>query len=218
MAVCDVSLDLYPGQVTLLMGPSGSGKSTLLAILSGLLQPDSGQVMALGKDLWQMSDRQRQRFRMQHCGFIFQGYALFPAMSARQHLEMLLRWGEGMPAPIARRRAEDMLALVGLAGKTHLRPVELSGGEKQRVAIARAPIKQPAFCFADEPTASLDWAHGKRVVELLAAAARRHRGTLLIVSHDTRMLSYVDRVYHLEDGHLVEPPDEAVGGSLPESG
>ena len=135
------------------MGPSGSGKSTLLAVLSGLLRPDGGQVMSLGQDIWKMSDAQRERFRLKHCGFIFQGYNLFAALSARQQLEMVVRWGKGASAKDARRRADEMLTLLGLGKKSHLRPSELSGGEKQRVAIGRALIKEPEFCFADEPTA-----------------------------------------------------------------
>src|SRR3989442_6297600 len=95
VAVRDVSLELYPGQVVLMMGPSGSGKSTLLAVLSGLLHPDTGKVEALGQDLWAMSERQREHFRLKNCGFIFQGYNLFPALTARQQLEMVLRWGYG---------------------------------------------------------------------------------------------------------------------------
>src|SRR5439155_20386833 len=142
------------GEIVLLMGPSGSGKSTLLAILSGLLRPDSGQVQALNQYLWTMSDKQRERFRLEHFGFIFQGYNLFAALTARQQLEMVVRWGEGASAREARRRAEEMLALLGLARKAHLRPAELSGGEKQRVAIGRALIKNPNFCFADEPTSA----------------------------------------------------------------
>jgi putative ABC transport system ATP-binding protein len=217
-ALDEVSLDLYPGQVTLLMGPSGSGKSTLLAILSGLLQPDSGQVIALGEDLWRLSDRARHGFRMQHCGFVFQGYNLFPALSARQQLEMVLRWARGVPARTARQQAAAMLSVMGLAGKADLRPAELSGGEKQRVAIARALIKEPTFCFADEPTGSLDWAHGRQVVESLCDTAHTRGATVLLVSHDARTLAYVDRVYQLEDGRLRELEDGATHGSPPRPG
>jgi putative ABC transport system ATP-binding protein len=203
-ALDDVSLDLPTGQVSLLMGPSGSGKSTLLAVLSGLLHPDSGKVTALGQDLWAMSDRDRERFRLRHCGFIFQGYNLFASLTARQQLEMVLRWGEGASATEARRRTDEMLTLLGLAKKAHLRPTELSGGEKQRVAIGRALIKEPHFCFADEPTSALDWAHGEQVVELLRAAAHERGSTVLIVAHDSRIIPYVDRVFYLEDGRLRE--------------
>ncbi len=205
-ALRDVNLDLEAGQIALLMGPSGSGKSTLLSVISGLLRPDAGTVAALGRDLWAMSERQREHFRLRHFGFIFQGYNLFPALTARQQLEMVLRWGEGVPGREARRRADDMLALMGLAGKGHLRPGQLSGGEKQRVAFGRALIKRPAFCFADEPTSALDWAHGETIVELLRAAAHDQGATILVVSHDARLVPYADQVLHLVDGHLEAPP------------
>jgi putative ABC transport system ATP-binding protein len=217
-ALEDVSLELTPGQVALLMGPSGSGKSTLLAVLSGLLRPDSGRVHALGQDLWALSDGERERFRLRHCGFIFQGYNLFAALTARQQIEMVVRWGEGASASVARRRATEMLTLLGLAKKAHLRPMELSGGEKQRVAIGRALIKEPNFCFADEPTSALDWAHGEQVVELLRAAAHERGATVLIVAHDSRIIPYVDRVFHLEDGRMRGMEDMAAPRPVPPDG
>ncbi len=186
------------------MGPSGSGKSTLLAILAGLLPPTSGKVIALGKDLWAMSDRERQEFRLQHCGFVFQGFNLFPAMSARQQLEMVLRLGELTAAAEAHQRADELLDLLGLRDRAHLRPAEMSGGEKQRVAVARALIKDPKFLFADEPTASLDWSRGSQVVQLLTDAAHQRQACVFIVSHDSRLRACVDRVYDLEDGKLHE--------------
>jgi putative ABC transport system ATP-binding protein len=205
-----VSLDLHPGEISLLMGPSGSGKSTLLAVLSGLLRPDAGQVLALKEDLWRMSDRQRESFRLRHCGFIFQGYNLFPALAARQQLEIVLRWGQGVSGREARQRTKEMLSLLGLSKKASLRPSQLSGGEKQRVAIGRALIKEPTFCFADEPTSALDWAHGEQVIDLLRSAARERGTTVLVVAHDPRILPYADRVFHLEDGCLAEP-EPAIG-------
>jgi putative ABC transport system ATP-binding protein len=205
VALREVSIDLFPGQIALLMGPSGSGKSTLLAVLSGLLHPNQGQVLALDQDLWKMTDRQREQFRLQHCGFIFQGYNLFPALTARQQLEMILRWGHGISGREARKRSEEMLSMLGLGKKLKLRPGEMSGGEKQRVAIGRALIKQPSFCFADEPTSALDWAHGEQVIELLRAAAHDRGATILVVAHDARIIPYADRVFNLEDGSLLEP-------------
>jgi putative ABC transport system ATP-binding protein len=204
-ALHEVTLDLSQGQIALLMGPSGSGKSTLLSVLSGLLRPDDGRVMALGSDLWSLADRQRERFRLQHFGFIFQGYNLFPALTARQQLEMVLRWGEGVSRREARARAMDLLDRLGLAKKSHLRPAQLSGGEKQRVAIGRALIKRPALCFADEPTSALDWVHGEQVMELLSTAAHDQESTILVVAHDPRLVPYADHVFHLEDGCLAEP-------------
>src|SRR5947208_2139856 len=205
MALRQASLDLYPAEMALIKGPSGSGKSTLLAALSGLLRPDSGQVMLLGENLWQLSERDRKRFRLLHCGFIFQGYNLFPALTARQQLEMILRWGKNTPAAEARERADAMLDLLGLSKKASLRPQQLSGGEKQRVAIGRSLIKEPTFCFADEPTAALDWKHGEHVIELLRVAAHDGGATILVVAHDARIIPHVDRVFHMEDGQLAEP-------------
>jgi putative ABC transport system ATP-binding protein len=203
-ALDQVSIDLFRGQISLLMGPSGSGKSTLLAVLSGLLAPDSGRVLALGKDLWQLTDKQREAFRLRHCGFIFQGYNLFPALDARDQLEIVLRWGEGLSKREARRRALAMLELLDLHDKTRLRPSEMSGGEKQRVAVGRALIKKPDFCFADEPTSALDWAHGEQVVQLLREAAHQRGATVLVVSHDARIIPFVDQVLHIEDGCLLD--------------
>jgi putative ABC transport system ATP-binding protein len=214
MALRDVDIELFPGQLALLMGPSGSGKSTLLAALSGLLRPDAGRVHALDHDLWNMSENRREQFRRKYCGFIFQGYNLFPALTARQQLEMVLRWGSGLDAREAGRRTSTMLGLLGLAKKADLRPNQLSGGEKQRVAIGRALIKEPSFVFADEPTAALDWKHGEQVIELLRVAAHDAGATILVVAHDSRLITHVDRVLHLDDGILVEegarPPASAV--------
>jgi putative ABC transport system ATP-binding protein len=203
-ALQDVSVELSRGQIVLLMGPSGSGKSTLLAVLSGLLRPDAGEVLSLGQSLWDLNDRQREHFRLLHCGFIFQGYNLFPALTALQQLELVLRWGEGASRKDARDRSVELLTLLGLGRKLHLRPAQLSGGEKQRVAIGRALIKRPQFCFADEPTSALDWAHGEQVVELLRAAAHERDATVLVVGHDARIVPLVDRVLYIDDGRLRE--------------
>lgn len=173
-ALQEVSIDLFPGQIVLLMGPSGSGKSTLLAILSGLLEPDSGQVLAdddgVLRDVWQMTAKEREGYRRAHAGFIFQGYNLFPALTARQQLEIVLKWGEGASGGDARRRADDMLDKLGLAKNKHKKPAQLSGGEKQRVAIGRALVKNPSFMFADEPTGA---GLGERAEGDRAAAGRR---------------------------------------------
>ena len=214
----DVSLDLHRGEITLLMGPSGSGKSTLLAIASGLLAPDSGQVLAREEgqltNLWQLSPREREHFRLRNCGFICPGYNLFPALPARQLLEIVLRWGVGLGGREARRRADDMLHLLGLKGKEHKKPAQLSGGEKQRVAIGRALIKRPKFCFADEPTSALDWGSGQVVIDQLQAAAHEYKATIIVVSHDQRLLEHVDVAYHLDDGHLTETNVPANRGDL----
>ncbi len=209
-ALQEVTIDLFPGQIVLLMGPSGSGKSTLLAVLSGLLEPDSGQVLAdddgTMRDVWQMTAKEREHYRRRHTGFIFQGYNLFPALTARQQLEIVLKWGEGTGSGDARRRADDMLDRLGLEKNKHKKPAQLSGGEKQRVAIGRALVKNPSFMFADEPTSALDWENGQKVIELLRDAAHQRGACVLCVSHDHRILPFVDVYYHLDDGHLERRP------------
>jgi putative ABC transport system ATP-binding protein len=202
----DVSLELYRGQVLLLMGPSGSGKSTLLAVLSGLLRPDGGEVAILGEDLWRMSEAARERFRLRHFGFIFQGFDLFPSLTAREQLEMVVRWGEGASRGEARRRVAAMLERLGLGRRADVRADQLSGGEKQRVAVGRALLKGPRFCFADEPTGSLDWSHGEQVIRLLHSAAHDRNAVLFLVGHDPRLIPYADRVIHLSDGRLSDQP------------
>ena len=204
----DVSIDLFPGQLALLMGPSGSGKSTLLAIMSGLLEPDSGQVLAEDdgelRDVWAMSAKEREDFRLRTTGFIFQGYNLFPALTARQQLEIVLKWGGSASGGEARHRSDEMLDRLGLRPNRNKKPAQLSGGEKQRVAIGRALVKNPSFVFADEPTSALDWENGHKVIELLRDAAHERGASILVVSHDHRLVPYVDVYYHLEDGHLEE--------------
>jgi putative ABC transport system ATP-binding protein len=200
----DVSLELYPGEVLLLMGPSGSGKSTLLAVLSGLLRPDRGEVNLLGEDLWRMSESARERRRRRDFGFVFQGFNLFPSLTAAEQLEMVVRWGENAPRREARRRVGAMLELLGLGGRAHVRADRLSGGERQRVAVGRALLKSPRFCFADEPTAALDWAHGEQVIRLLHPAAHERGAVLFVVGHDQRLVPYADRVLHLADAQLAD--------------
>jgi putative ABC transport system ATP-binding protein len=213
VALKGVSVELRQGELNLLMGPSGSGKSTLLAVLSGLLRPDSGAVGALGKSVWDMSDDEMERFRLRHCSYVFQGYNLFPALTAREQLEIVLRWGEGCTSREARRRADEVLDQLGLADKAHLRPAQLSGGEKQRVAIGRALVKNPSLVFADEPTAALDWENGQQVIRLLTENARQRGAMVLVVTHDPRLLPYADRVFELADGQLTSDgrPDEFLG-------
>ncbi len=202
----DVSLQMKQGELSLLMGPSGSGKSTLLAVLSGLSRPDIGTVVGLGENIWKLSESEREHFRLRNCGFVFQGFNLFPSLTAREHLEMMLDWGDKGKSGQAegRRRVAEMLEQLGLAEKGDLFPAQLSGGEKQRVALGRALIKDPTMLFCDEPTASLDWTHGKQVLELLREQMRRRQAVLFVVSHDSRLAHYADRLFYLDDGRLRE--------------
>jgi putative ABC transport system ATP-binding protein len=155
-----------------------------------------------GKDLYALSAAERREFRRRHVGFIFQGYHLFPTLTVREQLEMVLLWGEGTPAHEAANRSRDLLSVLNLTRKAELFPRELSGGEQQRVAIGRALIKKPDLFFADEPTSALDWDHGKQVMEILARAARQEAATVLVVAHDARVTPYADLVLHMEDGIL----------------
>lgn len=194
-----ISLDIFPGELTLIMGPSGSGKSTLLAVLSGLLKPDEGAVRVLDHDLLAMDDDALDRFRLQNCGFIFQGFNLFSALTAAEQVLLVLQYA-GDNGAAALERVERALAEVDLLPRAALRPLELSGGEKQRVAIARSLVKNPPLLFADEPTSALDSHNGERVIALLHRAARERNATILIVTHDARLLKHADRVLYLEDG------------------
>ncbi|HXQ16246.1 MAG TPA: ABC transporter ATP-binding protein, partial [Caulobacteraceae bacterium] len=178
-----VDFEAEAGHVTMVMGPSGSGKSTLIAALSGLLKPDEGTVSALGQDLWSRRPGKIDRFRLDHCGFIFQGFNLFPALTAFEQVASVLRY-KGLKRKAARDRAIEALTEVGLAPRMHQRPSQLSGGEKQRVAIARALAKAPSLVFADEPTSALDGESGQMVVRLLRRAATEHGAAVVCVTHD----------------------------------
>jgi putative ABC transport system ATP-binding protein len=198
----NVNFTAYHGQVTMVMGPSGSGKSTLIAALSGLMRPDEGAVVALGESLWEKSDGRIDRFRLEHCGFIFQGFNLFPALDATQQVVQVLKYcGVGKRESLT--RATAALEAVGLGQRLRQLPAELSGGEKQRVAIARALAKSPALIFADEPTSALDSENGRVVIELLHRAARERGAAIVVVTHDPRLEAHADRIIHMEDGKIL---------------
>jgi putative ABC transport system ATP-binding protein len=197
------SLSIDSGALTLISGPSGCGKSTLLTILSGLQSVDAGQVHALGDELGQLDKPGLERFRLQHTGFVFQDFSLFPALTAREQVELPLHY-LGMSRIQAQERAQHALDEVGLTSHRHLRPAELSGGEKQRVALARAIAKKPQLLFADEPTSALDAANGQVIIDILHGIARNHGTTVLCVSHDARLIRHADRVLYLEDGRILQ--------------
>jgi putative ABC transport system ATP-binding protein len=198
----DVSLEIFPGELTICVGPSGSGKSTLVAALSGLLRPDAGRVSLLGEDLSALGERARDAFRLRHCGFVFQGFNLFGALTAFENVLLPLTFMR-VPADEAHARAGAALAEVGLDARAHLLPQALSGGEKQRTAIARAIVKRPRLIFADEPTSSLDRENGQRVIDILHRFARDHGATILAVTHDPRLLTHADRVIQFDDGAIL---------------
>lgn len=206
----NISLTLYQGDLTLIVGPSGCGKSTLIALLSSLLHPDSGQVEALDCDLTQLDDRALENFRLRHCGFIFQGFNLFSALTCLEQVMLVLKYLD----PDEQRAttvAEEAIKLVGLTNKSHLRPLELSGGEKQRVAIARAIAKRPNLMFADEPTSSLDGQNGQIVISLLKKIAHEQHCSVVCVTHDHRLFEHGDRIVSLEDGQIVSDERQCKG-------
>jgi putative ABC transport system ATP-binding protein len=211
-----VSLEIEPGKLTLCVGPSGSGKSTLLAALSGLVAPDAGRVLVDGLDLWEMSEKERERFRLSHCGFIFQGFNLFSALTAHEQVMLPLQY-MGVPAGEARERSLWALEEVGLSARTGFLPGALSGGEKQRVAIARAMVKRPRIIFADEPTSALDGVNGRNVTRLLRELAHSHQATVFGVTHDPRLLDEADRLLYLEDGRMVKDTGAIHSTRLPSS-
>ena len=210
-----VNFDARHGDLTMVMGPSGSGKSTLIAALSGLLRPEEGRVDALDvDDMWKLSSGRIDKFRLDHCGFIFQGFNLFPALSALQQVTTVLKF-QGLTPDQAKKRATLALEEVGLGHRLHQRPATLSGGEKQRVAIARALAKDPQILFADEPTSALDGENGQVVIKLLRRAATEHGAAVICVTHDPRLEAWADRVIHIEDGVIIDdqrriPNPEAV--------
>jgi putative ABC transport system ATP-binding protein len=205
-ALAGVSLDVAPGEILLLMGPSGSGKTTLLSIMGCILRASSGSVSVQGQEVATLSERRLPDVRLRHFGFVFQGFNLFPALSAGENVEVALGL-KGIRGREARRQAAAALDQVGLADKVDMRPADLSGGQKQRVAIARALVGDPSIILADEPTAALDSSSGQMVMDLLRSLARARNRAVVLVTHDSRTYRYADRLVRIEDGRLAPQSD-----------
>jgi putative ABC transport system ATP-binding protein len=206
-ALVDVSLDVAAGEVLLMMGPSGSGKTTLLSIMGGILDASAGSVRVQGEELVGLPERERPRIRRTHIGFVFQGFNLFPALTAIENVALALDV-RGEHGPAARERARAALERVGLADKIAAHPADLSGGQKQRIAIARALVGDPSIVLADEPTAALDSVSGRGVLDVLRALAHDAGRAIVLVTHDARALAYADRIVSIEDGRLREGAHE----------
>jgi len=202
-AVNDVTLDVWPGQMTAIVGRSGSGKTTLLNVIAGLDEPTRGTVRVLGRDFGQMGERERLDLRLNHLGFIFQSFGLMPLLSARENVGVPLRMRKMDPRE-REQRVDEALAWVGLGSRAHHRPYELSGGEQQRVAIARALAEGPELVLADEPTGQLDTRTGRRILDLLRRMVEERGVTLLVVTHDPQVMAEADIVHEMRDGRLVE--------------
>jgi putative ABC transport system ATP-binding protein len=199
-AVSDVNLSVEGGEVVLLLGPSGSGKTTLLSMVGGLLHPTKGSVHIAGKAI-AGAPRELARIRLQNIGFVFQTFNLLPGFSATENVALPLRL-MGVSGGAAKRRAQELLGALGLGSRLSASPRVLSGGEKQRVSLARALVADPLVLLADEPTASLDTQRGREAMTVLRSSVRRGRQACLVVTHDTRLVDFADRVLRIEDGRI----------------
>lgn len=197
----DISLDIYAGEIVLMTGPSGSGKTTLLTLIGGLRSAQAGQLHVLGNDLSQAGPEQLVQARRRN-GYIFQAHNLHGSLTALQNVQMGLEVHGQYSRQQLRDRAAEMLEQVGLGQRLDYYPANLSGGQKQRVAIARALVHRPQLVLADEPTAALDSKSGRDVVTLMQQLAKEQGCTILLVTHDNRILDIADRIVHMEDGQL----------------
>ncbi|HVP66924.1 MAG TPA: ABC transporter ATP-binding protein [Anaeromyxobacteraceae bacterium] len=200
-AVRDVTFEAFFGEMLYIEGPSGSGKTTLLSMISGILRPSEGEVKVEGRDIWALSPDDLADFRLHKIGFVFQDYHLFPRLTTLENAAMSLvmrkmDWDEAMD------EARRYLDVVGLKDRAELPPVKLSGGEQQRVAIARAIAGHPDLLVFDEPTASLDGDTGRRIVEFVRKEILTEERCIVLVTHDSRIFEYADRIMKMEDGRV----------------
>jgi putative ABC transport system ATP-binding protein len=201
-AVRSVNFAAHFGEMLYIEGPSGSGKTTLLSMISGILRPNAGTVSVENEDIWSLSSDQLADFRLNKVGFVFQDYHLFPRLTTVENvaIPLILKkvgWNEAM------NTAVRFLEIVGLKERAHLPPVKLSGGEQQRVAIARAIASSPDILIFDEPTASLDGETGRRIVEFVKKNILNERRCIIIVTHDSRIFEYADRIMKMTDGKIM---------------
>ena len=202
-AVREATFEAYFGEMLYIVGPSGSGKTTLLSMISGILRPDSGTVTVEGKEIWALSNDEIAEFRLNKVGFVFQDYHLFPRLTTAENVAIPLvlkkrDWHESIDA------AMEYLEIVGLKERASSPPVKLSGGEQQRVAIARAIVGRPDLLVFDEPTASLDGETGKKIIDFVKKNVLTETRSIIIVTHDSRIFEYADRIMKMEDGKIVE--------------
>jgi putative ABC transport system ATP-binding protein len=201
-ALRGVDLDIYPGEVFMLVGPSGCGKTTLISIIAAILDATDGECNVLGKNVRRMTTRQKNQLRAKNIGFVFQAFNLLPALTAAENVAVPL-FIQGVPYYTAIKKANGLLEQVGLGGRQKSLPAQLSGGQQQRVAIARALVHDPKIIVCDEPTSALDHDTGQKVMEMMRRMAREHNVTLVIVTHDNRIFHYADRIGQMDDGRIL---------------
>ena len=205
----NIDLTLYSGEVIILKGPSGSGKTTLLTLIGGLRSAQSGNLEVLGEGLVDASEKKLVKIR-RNIGYIFQSHNLLESLTARQNVQMSLELHREIKTPEVKRRVIALLESVDLGEHIDYYPHNLSGGQKQRVAIARALVSRPRIVLADEPTAALDSKSGRNIVQLMQELAREQGCTILIVTHDNRILDVADRIIELEDGRITTKNDSFI--------
>ncbi|HKE02157.1 MAG TPA: ABC transporter ATP-binding protein [Planctomycetota bacterium] len=208
-ALRGVDLEVRSGELMLLVGPSGCGKTTLISVIAGILDQDGGDCRVFGESVLGMGAREKIEFRARNVGFVFQAFHLLPSLTAAENVSVPLLLN-GVPRNEALARAKEILALVGLGDRTAAYSSQLSGGQQQRVAIARAIVHEPRLIVCDEPTSALDGATGISVMELLRSKALRHDRALVIVTHDSRIFSFADRVAQMNDGRILEVGEPAL--------
>ena len=205
-----VDLTLHAGEFVAIVGPSGSGKSTLLALMAGLDRPTSGEILIDGVPIQGLSEDRLALLRREKIGFVFQSFQLLGNLTAKENVLLPI---ELVGLPDAGRRADELLAAVGLADRGHHYPSQLSGGEQQRVALARAFAARPPILLADEPTGNLDGATGRKILEILADLRRREGTTLVLVTHDPAVAALASRRIHLRDGRIEKEEREESGAA-----
>ena len=209
IALDNINLNIYKEEFICLLGASGSGKSTLLNMMAGLEKPTKGEIIIGKHHLENMSEKDVTKFRQLNVGFIFQSYNLISTLTAMENVSLGLTF-KGVPRSKRNKMAKEMLSNVGLENRLHHKPSELSGGQQQRVSIARAFVGNPKIIFADEPTGNLDTKTTIEVMELMTSMAKESNQTLIVVTHDTELTDYVDRVVYLRDGHIEKMQEKNV--------
>lgn len=202
-ALKGIDLEIYEGELLMIVGPSGSGKTTLISIIAGILNPSLGECQVLGQDIQNMKNGDKTCFRGRNIGFVFQAFNLIPMLSTLENVAIpLIINGQGYDEAV--EKAKMMLEEMGMADKLGSYPSELSGGQQQRIAIARSCVHEPKIIVCDEPTSALDHETGAKILELLKQRALQPGRTLIIVTHDARIFSFADRIVRMEDGKIAE--------------
>jgi putative ABC transport system ATP-binding protein len=208
-ALFDIDLDIKQGEIIIMTGPSGSGKTTLLTLMGGLRSAQSGSLTILGQEICGATKKQLTELR-RNIGYIFQAHNLMTFLTAKENVRMSLELHDAFLEGDINAKATEILEIVGLGNRVDYYPESLSGGQKQRVAIARALVSHPKIVLADEPTAALDKKSGRDVVELMQKLAKEQGCTILLVTHDNRILDIADRIVYMEDGRLISDGVDAV--------